>query len=122
MVESPTCYYRIYRAFTPEWMKGAEANLRLTRLMTRVTKMCIAVNDLESKARDEQHRREMEEYERKAQQTLQQDRQLAQQIVERPAPRRRRVVISNDAAVLCQAADQYQWELWLKKHPAVGMA
>ena len=85
--------------------------------------MIITIEQKEHEAWMEQSRRQLEEsrraYEKSHRELLEYQKRTWQP---KPAKSRRRVVISNDVATLCAAADQYQWELWIKRHPVVGMA
>ena len=85
-VESKQNYYNLYRVGTPEWMKGAEEDLRFLKLMTRVTKMCTAISDKERQER------------------------MKQLCSPKPLKPKRRIVISNDAAQLTTAAEVFELE------------
>lgn len=98
-------YYQIYKAGSPEWMKEAQKDIQFTLVWNRLIKLVTIITRHDT----EVSRAQPQEYRRRP-------------AAPAPNPKRRRVVISNHAATLIQAAEQYENELYLKRFLVMGRA
>lgn len=98
-------YYQIYKAGSPEWMKEAQKDHQFTLAWNRLIKLVTIITRHDT----EVSRAQYQEYMRRP-------------AAPAPNPKRRRVVISNHAATLIQAAERYENELYLKRFLTIGEA
>lgn len=98
-------YYQIYKAGSPEWMKEAQKDHQFTLAWNRLIKLVTIITRHDTEVSRAKH----QEYMRRP-------------AAPAPNPKRRRVVISNHAATLIQAAEQYENELYLKRFLTIGEA
>ena len=93
-MDAGTRYYNLYRYGTPEYEQAEKENRMFMQTWNRLTELKLVIL-----------RHDTEKF-----------------IASRKPKPRRRVVISNNAATLIQAAEQYEVELYLKRFLVMGKA